>query len=100
MPAITGNDFLKRLRATQGEIWIDGERVKDVTTHPATRRAAHSVAHLYDMQSDPALRDTLTYVSPSSGERVGMSFLQPQTIEDLHRRSAATLTWAHSRLYE
>ncbi len=95
MPAITGSEFLKRLRDTQGEVWIDGERVKDVTTHPATRHAAHSVAHLYDMQSDPALRDTLTYTSPSSGERVGMSFLQPQTVEDLQRRSAATLAWAH-----
>ena len=94
MPAITGDEFLRRLHETQGEIWIDGERVKDVTTHPATRHCAQSLAHLYDMQYDPALRETMTYISPTSGDRVGMSFLQPQTTEDLRRRSNMMQIWA------
>src|ERR1700720_1132266 len=94
MPARTGNEYLSQLRENQGEIWIDGERVKDVTTHPATRHAALSLAHLYDMQHDPALRETMTYISPTSGERVGMSFLEPETIGDLHRRSTMTQAWA------
>jgi 4-hydroxyphenylacetate 3-monooxygenase len=94
MPARTGNEYLSQLRDNQGEIWIDGERVKDVTTHPATRHAARSLAHLYDMQHDPALRETMTYISPGSGERVGMSFLEPKTTHDLLRRSAMTQAWA------
>jgi 4-hydroxyphenylacetate 3-monooxygenase len=94
MPARTGKEFLYQLRENQGEIWIDGERVKDVTTHPATRNAAHSLAHLYDLQHDPTLRETMTYISPTSGERVGMSFLEPQTTNDLHRRSAMFQVWA------
>jgi 4-hydroxyphenylacetate 3-monooxygenase len=94
MPAINGDDFLLRLRETQGEIWIDGERVKDVTMHPATRNAARSLAHLYDMQHDPQFRDRLTYESPTSGERVGMSFLEPKTTDDLRRRSAMEYAWA------
>jgi 4-hydroxyphenylacetate 3-monooxygenase len=94
MPARTGNEFLYQLRQNQGEIWIDGERVKDVTTHPTTRHAAHSLAHLYDMQHDPALRDAMTYISPTSGERVGMSFLEPKTIDDLRRRSTMSQLWA------
>lgn len=94
MPARTGNEFLRQLRENQGEVWIDGERIKDVTTHPATCHAAQSLAHLYDMQYDPALRDTMTYISPTSGKPVGMSFLVPQTIEDLRRRSLMMQTWA------
>jgi len=94
MGAITGDEYLRRIRETQGEIWIEGERVKDVTTHPATRHGARSLAHLYDMQHEPALRDIMTYVSPTSGERVGMSFLEPTTTEDLRRRSAMEYQWA------
>lgn len=94
MPARTGSEFLYQLRQNQGEVWIDGERVTDVTTHPATRHAARSLAHLYDMQHEPALRETMTYISPTSGERVGMSFLEPKTAEDLRRRSAMSETWA------
>ena len=35
------------------EVYVYGERVKDVTTHPAFRNAARSIARLYD-----ALHDT------------------------------------------
>ncbi|MGN6673523.1 MAG: 4-hydroxyphenylacetate 3-monooxygenase, oxygenase component [Thermomicrobiales bacterium] len=94
MGARTGQQFLDGLRAARAEVWIQGERIEDVTTHPATRNAAHSVAHLYDMQHDPALKDAMTYVSPSSGERVGMSFLTPKTQEDLVRRRVAMKHWA------
>ncbi len=94
MGARTGQQFLDGLRQAKAEIWIGGERVEDVTTHPATRNAARSVAHLYDMQHDPALKDRLTYPSPTSGEPVGMSFLTPKTREDLQRRGAAMKLWA------
>src|SRR6266581_6275479 len=94
MPARTGKEFLTQLRENQGEVWIDGARVKDVTTHPATHHAARSLAHLYDMQHDPALREIMTYISPTSGERVGMRFLEPQTTDDLRRRSTMSQAWA------
>ena len=45
------------------------------------------------MQHDPALRDTLTYPSPTSGERVGLSFIQPKSIDDLIRRRNMVKTW-------
>src|SRR5690349_5117612 len=95
MPAINGEEFLRRLRENQGEIWICGERITDVTTHSATRNAARSLAHLYDMQHDPQFRDILTYTSPTTGERVGVSFMEPKTTDDLRRRSTMEYTWAH-----
>ncbi|QBD77760.1 4-hydroxyphenylacetate 3-monooxygenase, oxygenase component [Ktedonosporobacter rubrisoli] len=94
MPARTGAEYIRDLRERQGEVWISGERIEDVTTHPATHHLVQSLAHLYDMQHDPAWRDILTYLSPTTNERVGMSFLQPQTCEDLQRRSTMMLAWA------
>ena len=57
MPARTGEAYMKGLQEHPREVWIDGERVEDVTTHPALRHGVRSVAALYDMQHDPALRE-------------------------------------------
>ena len=94
MAARTGEQYLQGLREAQAEIWLGGERIADVTAHPATRRAARSVAHLYDMQHDPALAGAMTYPSPTSGEPVGLSFLTPRTREDLARRRVMMKHWA------
>ena len=51
----TGAEFLESLRDGR-EVYIYGERVKDVTTHPAFRNAAASVALLYDALHDKAIQ--------------------------------------------
>jgi len=56
---LTGAEYLESLRDGR-EVWIDGERVADVTAHPAFRNPARSVARLYDAMHDPATRDLLT----------------------------------------
>ncbi|MBM3225394.1 MAG: 4-hydroxyphenylacetate 3-monooxygenase, oxygenase component, partial [Candidatus Tectomicrobia bacterium] len=96
MPARTGQQYLQGLQAQAREIWLGGTRVKDVTTHPGLRHGAEAIASLYDMQHDPALREEMTYVSPSSGERVGLSFIIPRTLEDLERRRVMMLHWART----
>jgi 4-hydroxyphenylacetate 3-monooxygenase len=91
----TGQQYLEDLDRHPRELWIDGERVTTrVTEHPAFRNIAASVAHLYDLQHDPALRDEMTYPSPSTGQRVGLSFLIPRTKEDLVRRRRMMEHWA------
>jgi len=52
------------------------------------------MAELYDLQSKPGLEDTMTYESPTTGNRVGMSFLQPRTKEDVAKRIAMMKVWA------
>ncbi|MFF0296176.1 4-hydroxyphenylacetate 3-hydroxylase N-terminal domain-containing protein [Kitasatospora sp. NPDC004615] len=44
---MTGAEYLESLRDGR-EVWIYGERVKDITTHPAFRTTARSVAGLDD----------------------------------------------------
>lgn len=96
MAARTGRQYIDGLRAQPREVWLGGERVKDVTTHPGLANGVRAIASLYDMQHDPALRDTMTYVSPTSGERVGMSFVIPRTREELERRRDMMLAWARA----
>src|SRR5215469_7021953 len=96
MGAGTGRQYLAGLREQEREVWLGGERVRDVTSHPGLRNGARAIASLYDQQSDPKLRDAMTYVSPSSGDRVGLSFIIPRTREDLERRSAMMLNWART----
>src|ERR1700680_4740733 len=96
MPARTGKQYLEGLREQGREVWLAGERVKDPTTHPGLRNGARAIAALYDMQHDPKLRDQMTFVSPSSWDRVGLSFMIPRTREDLEKRRVMMLNWARS----
>ncbi len=96
MPARTGKDYLAGLRAHPRETYLGGQRVEDVTTFPGLANGARSVAALYDMQHDAALRDAMTYASPTTGQRVGLSFITPQSIEDLTRRRVMMSHWAHT----
>ena len=43
----TGKEFLASLDDGR-EVWIYGERVKNITTHPAFQNCARMLARLYD----------------------------------------------------
>src|SRR5246127_4269138 len=89
----TGKELLESLRDDRA-LFIDGERVSDVTTDPRFAGAAQSLAELYDMQRDPALVERMTFRSPTSGERVGLSFIEPRSVDDLIRRRDMVKIWA------
>src|ERR1700724_3485315 len=96
MPARTGQQYIEGLRAQEREVWLGGERVKDVTRHPGLAGGVKAVARLYDMQHEAALKKVMTYKSPSTGERVGRSFSNPKTKEELETRSKMMLNWARA----
>ena len=96
MPARTGQQYLDGLRAQEREIWLGGERVRDVTKHKGLAGGARAIARLYDMQHDPKLRETMTFASPSTGEPVGRSFDMPATRDALEARSKMMLNWARA----
>ena len=98
MSARTGAEVLARLRASPPSLWVEGALVGDPTMHPRTANVAHSLAALYDLQHRADLVDTMTFASPSSGARVGMSFVVPETKDDLRRRSAMHKVWADACL--
>jgi 4-hydroxyphenylacetate 3-monooxygenase len=96
MPARTGQQYIEGLRAQEREIWLGGERVKDVTRHPGLSGGVKAVASLYDQQHDAKLKEVMTYKSPSTGDRVGRSFSHPKTREELETRSKMMLNWART----
>ncbi|MCH9018559.1 MAG: 4-hydroxyphenylacetate 3-monooxygenase, oxygenase component, partial [Chloroflexi bacterium] len=94
MPARTGAEYIKALRDRPPEVYLNGKKVKDITTHPGLRNGVQTMAKLLDMQHDVKLRDEMTYDSPTTGDRVGLSFITPRTIEDLERRRVMMHHWA------
>lgn len=95
MGIINGNDFINRLNSLNNEIWFDGQRIEGLLSeHPAFKGTIKSKAALYDLQHDEKLKDIMTFVSPTSGEPVGMSFLQPKTKDDLIKRRKMIEIWA------
>ena len=77
----TGSEHLESLRDGR-VVYIGSERVDDVTTHPAFRNGARSMAAIYDMK-----RADARYSFEESGERYSSYFLKARTREDLARRT-------------
>jgi len=91
----TGADYLRSLKDGR-RVFLDGERVEDVTAHPAFREAARSIANLYDIAAAPELRERMTFVSPKTGKPVQRAWQIPLTHADLRARRLFSETWAEA----
>ena len=96
MPARTGAQYIQGLKERNLEVWIDGQKVTDVTTFPGFRNGIRTMAALYDLQHAPIVGEEMTYVSPTTGDPVGLSFLTPREKGDLERRSGMVRHWAEA----
>lgn len=95
MPAKTGKEYIERVDNARANVWIEGEQIQGkVSEHPAFKGVMKTQAELYDLQHDPDKKDYMTYKSPTTGDPVGTSFLQPRTKEDLEKRRMMIRTWA------
>ncbi|MEU0469392.1 4-hydroxyphenylacetate 3-hydroxylase N-terminal domain-containing protein [Amycolatopsis thermoflava] len=91
---LTGEEYLESLRDGR-EIWIYGERVKDVTTHPAFRNSARMLARLYDALHDPSRNSKLVVPTDTgSGGFTHAFFKSPYTAADLRAGAEASAEWA------
>ncbi len=92
MPAVSGKEYINRIDQLKTEIWLDGSRLTGgISRHPAFKGAISSQAELYDHQLKSEMQDIMTYKSPVTGKRVGTSFLEPKTKEDLAKRRLMVL---------
>ena len=89
---LDGARYLASLRDAR-EVYIYGERVKDVTEHPAFRNACRSIARLYDALHDPKQRDILTGLD-RSGTRTHKFFKPCYSAEDLREAREAIAAWS------
>jgi anthranilate 3-monooxygenase (FAD)/4-hydroxyphenylacetate 3-monooxygenase len=85
----SGAQYIEGLRKRPRNVWLDGERIGDVSAHPAFAPAVAAIAGLYELQHDPRHAPILTYPSPTSGEAVATAFMVPLAYEDLLKKRAA-----------
>lgn len=95
MGAINGQEYIQRINQLKNEIWLDGELVKGpLSNHPTFSGLLQTKAALYDYQLASDNLDNMTYKSSTSGQRVGLSYLQPKTKDDLKKRRYMIEQWA------
>ena len=80
----TGKEHLESLRDGR-RVYIGGERVDDVTRHPAFAAAAQTVAAIYDMKRASENLEITSY--EEDGERYSSYYLRPRSPEDLGKRT-------------
>src|SRR6516165_3259866 len=90
----TGAEYLESVRDGR-EIWLYGERVKDVTTHPAFRNTVRMIARLYDALHDPSTHNLLTApTGTGNGGYTHRFYLPSRTAEELVEARDAIAQWA------
>ncbi len=84
----TGQQYRDSIRDGR-QVWINGERVADVTTHPMFRPLVEIRAHIYDMAHDPATAPVMSY-RDELGQSSAIGLKLPYTEADWHAKRAAT----------
>lgn len=84
----TGTDYRESIRDGR-QVWIDGERVDDVTSHPAFKPIVDVRARIYDLAHDDATREVMTYTDEESGELCAIGSKPPTTKDDWHQKRRA-----------
>ena len=72
----SGEQHIASLRDGR-EIYLDGELVDDVTTHPAYRGAVASIGRMLDFQSAPENRELMTFET-ETGKATLIDFMMPR----------------------
>jgi aromatic ring hydroxylase len=90
----TGKEFLDSLDDDR-EVWIYGERVKNIAEHPAFRNTARMIARLYDAlhQDQKEEKGILTYPTEWGGF-THRYFQAPRSAEELVAGRDAIAAWA------
>jgi 4-hydroxyphenylacetate 3-monooxygenase len=78
----SGADY-RESRRDGRQVWVLGERIDDITTHPATAAVVDAYAEWYDQHQDPAWQDVLFTGPDRDGPRRPRAFEVPRTAEDL-----------------
>lgn len=91
---LTGEEYLTSLRDGR-EVWIYGERVADVTQHPAFHNTARILARLYDALHDPARQGVLTCPTDTGSDGYTHRFFRvAHSVDDLVAARDAIVEWA------
>lgn len=80
---MNGEQYLESIRDGR-VVYIGKEKVDDVTTHPAFKNTAKTIAMIYDRKAAPENREQM--VCEEDGEEFSTYYLKPRSQADLERR--------------
>src|SRR6202795_3978983 len=89
----TGADHIKSLKDGRA-VYLDGERIEDVTIHPAFRNSVRSAASLYDFQARPENLELMTFVPDGANRRINRAWQMPRDHDEMVLRRKAIQAWA------
>jgi 4-hydroxyphenylacetate 3-monooxygenase len=93
----TGQEYRDSIRDGRA-VWMNGERVKDVPSHPMFAPIVDARARIFDLAHEAATQDTMTYLEPDTGERNAIANRLPRSQQDwLDKRRAVDLVLADAR---
>ena len=79
----TKEDYIQSLKEMDRTIYYQGEKVDDVTEHPAFKPHINAAAKTYELALDPENEDLMTAPSHLTGERINRFTHIHQSVEDL-----------------
>lgn len=86
----TGEQYLESIRDGR-EVYIGGEKVTDVPSHPAFKPMVDVRARIYDMAHDPETKGVMTY-QDDKGEEHAIGLKLPHTQQDWWDKKKSTDT--------
>ncbi len=89
----TGAEHIRSLQDGR-KVFIDGQSVADVTTHPAFRNSVASAASLYDFQAAPEQIEFMTFAFDGSNRRANRGWQMPRNYAETVERRKALIAWA------
>jgi 4-hydroxybutyryl-CoA dehydratase/vinylacetyl-CoA-Delta-isomerase len=83
----TPEEYRQSLRDGR-RVYMFGEKVEDVTTHPILKIGTDTAAGDYELteSTDPQIRDLFVAAHPDTGEPISRYFTTPKTPEDIDKR--------------
>lgn len=90
---MTGTEYIDSLRDDR-VVYAYGERVEDVTTHPAFAEPIRQIAKMYDSMHDPASGMPMVDTDTGNGGKTHPFFRMPTNSADLVQSRDAIAHWA------
>jgi 4-hydroxyphenylacetate 3-monooxygenase len=84
----TGEEYRESIKDGR-EVYIEGDKVKDVATHPAFKPIIDVRSKIYDMQHSASTKDVMTYKADNS-EECAIALKLPRSQQDWWNKKNAT----------
>jgi len=87
----TAEEYRQSLRDGR-VVYLNGEQVEDVTTHPALKVGVDTAAFDYEMAEIPEYRDLAVVTDEKTGEPISRYYYTPKNSDDLLKRHELMVT--------